>query len=201
MNELVENYLQLLQEDEIITEDIRSFLGRLSDRKLNNFRYFLSKAFKRKDKEGIKRILSTVPVISDDKLKYVAKKFSPNFNLPYRLTFSYIKRKYPNVPDTIASYLAIAVGVMTGREDKPEEKTKDLLLKFDKNLKKALRGQLREQDPDDPRTVFSGGFAWGFFSSALVTLLLAWLSAAGTPMIAAGIVILVFGAIMVKGSI
>ena len=50
MNELVENYLQLLQEDQIITEDVRSFLGHLTSRKLSRLKDYLSKAFKRKDK-------------------------------------------------------------------------------------------------------------------------------------------------------
>ena len=142
--------------------------------------------------------MSTVPVVSDDKLKYVAKKFAPKFDLPYRLTNSYIKRKYPKVPDSVASYMAVIVGVVSGREDRPEEKAKDLLMKFDKNLKKALRGQLREQE--DGGEAFAGGYAWGFLSAALVTLFLAWLSAA-TPMIIAGVVLLAFGGIMAKGTI
>ena len=203
MNELVENYLQLLQEDEVITEDIRSFISRLSDRKLFKLKDYLAKAFKRKDKEKIQQVMSTVPQVSEDKLKYVAKKFSPKFDMPYRLTQSYIKRKYPKVPDRVASYMAIIVGTIAGREDNPEIKTKDLLISFDKNLKKALRGQLREQDDyqDAAGAFFSSGYAWGFFSSALITFLIGFYAIATTPVIVMGIILLALGAIMIGGSL
>lgn len=191
MNQLLESYLFLLNEDEVLTEDIRSFLSRLTPYKVKDVRNYLAKALKRKDRNAVSKVISTIPSVSDDTLKYVAKKFTPKFDLAYTLAKRHLTSKYPGIPDRFASYLAVIVGVIAGRESKPDRIANDLLKRFDKNTQKALKGRLTEGDER-----FATGFGWGFLVSALVTFFIGWAALASTPMITVGIILACFGALM-----
>jgi hypothetical protein len=196
VSERLDVYLQLLSESEIVTEDVRSFLLKLTTGKLAKMRDSLSKALRKKDKKLIKKAIFPIPVVSDDKLKHMAKKFVPKFDLPYKVAKRHIKSKYPRVPDNVATHVATMVGTIAGREDNPDEKAKEFLKKFDNNLKKALRGgSLTEQDIGAPK-MWGEGFVSGFGLASLATFLIGWLAVASPPIIITGIILLSLSALL-----
>jgi hypothetical protein len=90
-NLIIEQYLneiQLLQEIELISEDMSSFMKTFKIAKVSKIVGTMQDAISKKNHKKIKNIFSKIktPTVSLDKLKIAGKKMSPDFNKNYTLS-------------------------------------------------------------------------------------------------------------------
>lgn len=100
-NLIIEQYLnriQTLQEIELISEDISSFLKTFKLDKITKVVGKIQDALSKKNHKKIMSIFSKIktPIVSLDKLKLAAKKISPNFNKSYILSKRVLQNSLPD---------------------------------------------------------------------------------------------------------
>ena len=139
-NLIVEQYLneiQLLQEIELISEDISSFIKVFKPERISKIAGTIKDAIVKKNHKKIMNVFSKIktPSVSLDKLKMVSKKVSPDFNKNYVLAKRVLQNslsdevKNSEVLDIAA--MAITAKVLAKKGDMKSE-LKTFILKFRK---------------------------------------------------------------------
>jgi len=140
MDNLIEQYLneiQMLQEIELISEDIASFIKTFKPDKVKKV---IGRAQDAASKKNIKKLMTIfskikAPEVSLDKLKMVSKKASPSFNKNYILAKRVLQNSLPDeVKDSKmldVSAMAISAKIITKDSDMKTE-VKTFILKYRK---------------------------------------------------------------------
>jgi hypothetical protein len=139
-NLIIEQYLneiQLLQEIELISEDIASFIKAFKPEKMSKMAGTVKDAINKKNIKKLMGVFSKIktPTISLDKLKMVSKKASPEFNKNYvlakRVLQNSLSNKDANSKILDVTAMAITAKVIAKKLDiKTELKT--FILKYRK---------------------------------------------------------------------
>jgi hypothetical protein len=169
-NLIIEQYLneiQLLQEIELISEDISSFIKTF---KINKIKKVIGKAQDAASKKNIKKVTTIfskikVPTVSLDKLKMVSKKASPEFNKNYTLA----KRVLQNsLSDKVAdskildvTAMAITAKVLAKKLDMKSE-LKTFILKYRKVATSSSEQNKLKMPPELINEAIIGYLAIGF---------------------------------------
>jgi len=162
---IINNYMIELQESELITEDISSFVRRMTQDKLDKIMFGFKKGIVRGDAKTIEKAITHVPIISSEKFKKVARKASSKgFDQSYMMAMNNMETKYPDVPDSALSYISSMIALGASHSDKPDVKTRETLIKFGR-VRKRLKTKLGEQ-----AMTGEGAFAYGFGIAAFVML-------------------------------
>ena len=162
---IIDNYMNELQESEVITEDVSSFVRRMTQDKLDKIMLGFKKGIVRGDAKTIEKAITRVPIVSSEKFKKVARKASSKgFDQSYMMAMNNMETKYPDVPDSALSYISSMIALGASHSDKPDVKTREMLIKFGR-VRKRLKAKLGEQT-----TAGKGAFAYGFGIAAFVML-------------------------------
>jgi hypothetical protein len=162
---IINNYMNELQESELITEDIYSFVRKMTQGKLDKIMFGIKKGIVRGDAKTIEKAIALVPIISSEKFKKIARKASSKgFDQSYMMSMNQLETKYPDVPDSALSYLSSMIALGASHSDKPDVKTREVLIKFGR-VRKRLKTKLGEQSMSG-----EGAFAYGFGISAFILL-------------------------------
>jgi len=162
---IIDKYMNELQESEVITENIASFVRRMTQVKLDKIMLGMKKGIVRGDAKTIEKAITHVPIISSEKFKKVARKSSAKgFDQSYMMSMNQLETKYPDVPDGALSYLSSMIALGASHSDKPDVKTRETLIKFGR-VRKRLKAKLGEQ-----AVGAEGAFAYGFGIGAFILL-------------------------------
>jgi len=162
---IIDNYMNELQESEVITEDISSFVRRMTQDKLDKIMLGFKRGIVRGDAKTIEKAIIRVPIVSSEKFKKVARKASSKgFDQSYMMAMNNMETKYPDVPDSALSYISSMIALGASHSDKPDVKTREVLIKFGR-VRKRLKAKLGEQT-----VAGQGAFAYGFGIAAFVML-------------------------------
>jgi len=162
---IIDKYMNELQESDVITENVASFVRKMTQGRLDKIMLGMKKGIVRGDAKTIEKAITLVPVISSKKFKKVARRASSKgFDQSYMMSMNQLETKYPDVPDSALSYLSSMIALGASHSDKPDVKTKEVLLKFGR-VRKRLKAKLGEQ-----AMAGEGAFAYGFGIGAFILL-------------------------------
>ena len=166
------NEIQMLQEIELISEDMSSFMKTYKIAKVNKIIGTIQDAISKKNHKKLKNILSKIktPTVSLDKLKLSGKKISPNFNKNYTLSKRVLQNSLPDkVKDSemldIAA-LAITAKVIAKNADLKSE-LKTFILKYRKMAASSSEKNKLKMPPELINEAILGYLAVGLIFGAI----------------------------------
>jgi len=174
-NLIIEQYLneiQTLQEIELISEDISSFMKTFKIDKVNKVVGKIQDAISKKNAKKIMNVFSKIktPTVSLDKLKLVARKISPDFNKNYILSKQVLqnslsdKVKDSEILDVAA--MAITAKVIAKKSDIKSE-LKTFILKYRKMAASSSEKNKLKMPPELINEAIIGYLAVGLIFGAI----------------------------------
>jgi len=141
---ILENYLndiQLNEETEFLSEDIKSVIGKLKSLNIQKTVDLLKDASKAKNLGKVKSIVKSIklPNVSMEKIKGQFKKTMPGFERSYKLSQKVIKNSVPKLPDKNVDVLATVIAAKSNfKSNKPMDDTKENLTKAVSQVRKYI---------------------------------------------------------------
>jgi len=174
-NLIIEQYLneiQTLQEIELISEDISSFMKTFKIDKVNKVVGKIQDAISKKNAKKIMNVFSKIktPTVSLDKLKLAARKISPDFNKNYILSKQVLqnslsdKVKDSEILDVAA--MAITAKVIAKKSDIKSE-LKTFILKYRKMAASSSEKNKLKMPPELINEAIIGYLAVGLIFGAI----------------------------------
>ena len=130
-----------LPEPQLITEDLKSFINRMSPSRLKDIEKDFGQAITKKDAKNLERLFSRlkVPAVDVDKLERISKKSIPDFKKNFELSKKVLVNSLPNVPEKLIPPFAALVAI------KSSANKENSMVETKKNLK-ILVARLRSQE-------------------------------------------------------
>jgi len=135
-NQIVTEDIQLLEEFDFLTEDLKSFARKMSIDKAKSILKRLKPPLEKVDIKAVKSVFSPIPKMDPTKGFLIAKKLVPNFDSSYKIARTHLKKKYSNLSDSMTKNLATVVATATGGVPNSENMTKKCLSFIDKYVEK-----------------------------------------------------------------
>lgn len=162
----MKNKKEVVTERELVLEDLKSFMSKISKNKIDNIFKSIQKKAKRKDNNGIKKELANIPKIPLDTIAKFSRKLSSNFDSSYKTSQTVLKNS-TKLSDKLIKPLSLIIAT------KSTYKVSDHKKELRDNLTSAVK-QIRSQS--------GSGIPMYKASASVVSLILTIIfSAAGWP--------------------